>query len=69
MMEEKDSGFVLCHLIRKFYPDTPVMMLTARDTVQYRVAGLDRGADDYMIKPFEPKELLDKIKTLIKKYS
>ncbi len=46
---------------------TPVLMLTARDAVQYRVEGLERGADDYLIKPFETVELVARIRALLRR--
>ncbi len=46
---------------------TPVLMLTARDAVQYRVEGLERGADDYLIKPFEPIELIARVRALLRR--
>ena len=46
---------------------TPILMLTARDTVEDRVAGLDGGADDYLVKPFAPAELLARIRALLRR--
>ena len=46
---------------------TPVLMLTARDAVHYRVEGLERGADDYLIKPFESIELIARVKALLRR--
>jgi len=47
--------------------DTPILMLTARDAVEDRVAGLDSGADDYLVKPFTPAELLARIRALLRR--
>ncbi len=47
--------------------DTPILMLTARDTVSDRVAGLDTGADDYLVKPFAPAELLARVRALLRR--
>ncbi|MDQ3644057.1 MAG: response regulator transcription factor [Actinomycetota bacterium] len=47
--------------------DVPILMLTARDSVQQRVAGLDSGADDYLVKPFERVELLARIRALLRR--
>ncbi len=47
--------------------DTPILMLTARDAVEDRVEGLDRGADDYLVKPFAPSELLARIRALLRR--
>ena len=45
----------------------PILMLTARDAVEARVAGLDAGADDYLVKPFERQELLARIRALLRR--
>jgi two-component system response regulator MprA len=47
--------------------DTPILMLTARDTVSDRVTGLDSGADDYLVKPFAPAELLARVRALLRR--
>jgi len=47
--------------------DVPILMLTARDTVQQRVEGLDSGADDYLVKPFERAELLARVRALLRR--
>ena len=47
--------------------DTPILMLTARDAVESRVEGLDSGADDYLVKPFERKELLARLRALLRR--
>jgi two-component system, OmpR family, response regulator len=60
------SGLELLRQLRKI-KSTPVLLLTARDTVQDRVAGLDHGADDYLVKPFELKELLARVRALIRR--
>jgi len=49
--------------------DTPILMLTARDTVADRVVGLDTGADDYLVKPFAPEELLARVRALLRRAS
>ena len=46
---------------------TPILMLTARDAVEDRVAGLDSGADDYLVKPFAPAELLARVRALLRR--
>jgi two-component system response regulator MprA len=48
--------------------EIPVLMLTARDAVEDRVKGLNRGADDYLVKPFAPSELLARLNALIRRY-
>lgn len=60
------DGLALCQGIRAF-SDVPVLMLTARDTVSDRVAGLDRGADDYLVKPFALDELLARARALLRR--
>lgn len=57
---------VLCSL-RRDGNKTPVLILTARDTVEERVEGLDLGADDYLLKPFEPSELEARIRALLRR--
>ena len=65
MMPGQD-GFELTQEIKK-KTDMPVILLTAKGEVESRIEGLERGADDYLGKPFEPKELLLRIKNIIKK--
>src|SRR5258708_35295455 len=47
--------------------DVPILMLTARDAVEARVEGLDSGADDYLVKPFERQELLARLRALLRR--
>ena len=65
MLPEMD-GFELCRTIRKD-SDIPIIMLTARGEVMDRVVGLEIGADDYVAKPFEPRELLARIDTVLRR--
>jgi DNA-binding response OmpR family regulator len=58
------SGFDLCRELRGAGRSTPILMLTARDTVDDRVRGLDAGADDYLTKPFAFRELLARVRAL-----
>jgi DNA-binding response OmpR family regulator len=58
------NGFDLCRELRAREIATPILMLTARDTVDDRVAGLEVGADDYLTKPFAFKELLARVRAL-----
>jgi len=58
------SGFGLAAEVRKRAIPIPILMLTARDTVEDRVAGLDSGADDYLVKPFSFEELLARLRAL-----
>jgi two-component system copper resistance phosphate regulon response regulator CusR len=61
------DGFAVCRRLRKRDIKTPVLMLTARDAIDDRVAGLDSGADDYLVKPFEFKELLARVRALLRR--
>jgi OmpR family response regulator RpaB len=65
MLPEMD-GFELCRTIRK-ESNIPTVMLTARGDVMDRVVGLELGADDYLPKPFEPRELLARIQTILRR--
>ena len=61
------SGIDLCRQIRERGLRVPVLMLTARDAVRDRVAGLDAGADDYLTKPFELEELFARLRALLRR--
>jgi len=61
------DGFRVCRALREAGVWSPVLMLTARDAVRDRVAGLDAGADDYLTKPFAPKELSARIRALLRR--
>jgi two-component system, OmpR family, response regulator len=61
------DGFEVCRRLREEGVWTPVLMLTARDAVRDRVAGLDGGADDYMTKPFSYAELLARLRALVRR--
>ena len=65
MLPEMD-GFELCRTIRK-ESDIPIVMLTARGDVMDRVVGLELGADDYLPKPFEPRELVARLQTVLRR--
>jgi two-component system OmpR family response regulator len=67
MLPKMDGWEVIQHLRRK--KKTPVLVLTARDSVSDRVRGLDRGADDYLTKPFAIVELLARVRALIRRSS
>ena len=63
------DGFDLCKRLRlEGKRDTPLLMLTARDTLDDKLAGLDAGADDYLVKPFEIQELEARIRALIRRH-
>lgn len=60
------QGEGVCTEIRKLYPELPVIMLTAKDSVGAKVEGLNSGADDYLTKPFNPDELVARIKARLR---
>ena len=66
MMPEAD-GWQVCKEIRKT-SDTPIIMLTAKGETFDKVLGLELGADDYMVKPFETKELIARIKAVLRRF-
>jgi DNA-binding response OmpR family regulator len=61
------DGFEVCRELRRAGRHVPVLMLTARDAVEARIAGLDSGADDYLIKPFDFGELLARLRAVIRR--
>lgn len=61
------NGFDICLELRRKKIKTPVLMLTAKDTISDKVHGLDAGADDYMTKPFSPDELLARLRVLTRR--
>jgi DNA-binding response OmpR family regulator len=63
------SGLELCQRLRRQHSDLPILLLTARDQMADRVAGLDAGADDYLVKPFGMDELLARVRALLRRSS
>jgi DNA-binding response OmpR family regulator len=63
------DGLEVCHELRSRHNGAPVLMLTARDSVDDRVLGLDRGADDYLVKPFSLKDLPARLRALLRRGS
>ncbi|MGF1457841.1 MAG: two-component system response regulator RppA [Leptolyngbyaceae cyanobacterium] len=61
------SGLEICQQVRSRGDATPVLFLTAKDTLDDRVDGLDAGADDYLVKPFELRELLARVRALLRR--
>src|SRR5712672_4383157 len=61
------NGFEVCRELRKAGQRVPILMLTARDAVEDRISGLDHGADDYLTKPFEFRELLARLRALLRR--
>ena len=68
MLPGKD-GIEVCRALRNKRVRTPVLMLTARDALEARVLGLDSGADDYLVKPFEVDELRARVRALLRRQS
>lgn len=68
MLPEID-GITVCRRLRSQGNQATILMLTARDTVNDRVTGLDAGADDYLVKPFDLKELLARLRALARRHS
>lgn len=66
-MLPKLSGIEVCQALRSQNRHIPVLLLTAKDTLDDRVEGLDAGADDYIVKPFELRELLARVRALIRR--
>jgi two-component system, OmpR family, response regulator MprA len=63
----KLDGVEVCRRLRRIGNDVPILMLTARDGVDERVAGLDAGADDYVVKPFALEELFARVRALLRR--
>lgn len=61
------NGYELCKKIREKKPHVPILMLTALGSTEDKLSGFDTGADDYLVKPFEFKELLARIRALVKR--
>ncbi len=61
------TGLQICQQLRDRSDSTPVLFLTAKDTLDDRVLGLDAGADDYLVKPFELRELLARVRALLRR--
>lgn len=63
------NGIELSKMIKQKYPDLPIIMLTALGTIDEKIEGFDAGADDYMVKPFEIRELYARIKAVLQRKS
>ena len=68
IMMPKMDGFELCKYIRQYYEDMPIIMLTAKAEISQKIIGFERGTDDYLTKPFEPSELILRVKALLRRY-
>jgi DNA-binding response OmpR family regulator len=69
IMLPKKNGLEVCRELRNQRVNVPIIMLTARDTVEDRVSGLDSGADDYLVKPFAMEELRARLRALLRRKS
>jgi DNA-binding response OmpR family regulator len=67
IMLPKKDGLAVCRDLRSKGVNTPILMLTAKDTVEDKVTGLDTGADDYLVKPFAFSELLARLRALLRR--
>ena len=67
MMPTMD-GWTFCENIKSVYDDLPIIMLTAKGEPTHRIHGFELGSDDYVVKPFEPRELMFRIKALLRRY-
>ena len=67
VMLPRRDGFAVCRSIRESGCTVPILMVTARDAVEARIEGLDSGADDYLLKPFDFGELLARLRALIRR--
>lgn len=67
LMLPEVSGWDVCRTIRK-ESDVPIIMLTARDETTDKIVGLELGADDYVTKPFDPKELVSRVRAVLRRY-
>ena len=67
VMLPRRDGFAVCRAIRQSGSPVPILMLTARDAVEARIEGLDCGADDYLVKPFDFGELLARLRALVRR--
>ncbi|MCQ9210736.1 response regulator transcription factor [Granulicatella seriolae] len=68
LMMPKLDGIEVCKRLRQEHVDTPVLILTAKDDEFDKIIGLELGADDYMIKPFSPREVLARMKAILRRY-
>lgn len=67
VMMPKLDGYTVCREVRQRAPTLPILLLTAKGSVDDRVTGLDAGADDYLIKPFSSRELLARVRALLRR--
>jgi two-component system alkaline phosphatase synthesis response regulator PhoP len=67
LMLPKMDGMEVCHYLRTHHIYTPILMLTAKDEESDKILGLESGADDYLTKPFSPKEVIARIKAILRR--
>src|SRR5215475_13970529 len=67
VMLPRRDGFAVCRAVRESGAAVPILMLTARDAIEARIEGLDSGADDYLVKPYDFGELLARLRALIRR--
>ncbi len=67
LMLPDGDGVEICRSLRERYPSVPIIMLTAKDKISDKVIGLESGADDYVVKPFETLELIARIKACLRR--
>src|SRR5699024_2289844 len=67
LMLPKMDGLEVCKYLRRRQIDTPILMLTARDDEKDKILGLELGADDYLTKPFSPKEVIARIRAILRR--
>lgn len=67
LMLPDGDGVEICRRLRRQYPDLPIIMLTAKDRISDKVIGLESGADDYIVKPFETLELIARMKARLRR--
>ena len=61
------SGYEVCQSIRQVHPGIPIILVTAMDSIEQKLSGFEAGADDYLVKPFDFRELLARMRTLLKR--
>ncbi len=69
LMLPKKNGFEVCRTLRSEGQTVPILMLTARDEIEDKVRGLEEGADDYLAKPFDVRELMARVRALLRRES
>lgn len=68
VMMPKMDGWQLCSRLKEDYPEMPILMVTAKGETNHKLKGFNLGADDYLVKPFDPLEMAARVKLLLKRY-